>query len=176
MRTVGTKVRGIRAPIIKEGDNLVDIVVKTIMNSCKEEGYKLYNNDVIGITESVVARAQGNYVLLDDIAQEIKDKFSKNVGIVFPILSRNRFSMILKGIAKSNYQIYLQLSYPRDEVGNALMDINEMEEAGIDPHCDIINGEEYLKQFGGYKHPFTGINYVKYYKELVEKDQIKIIF
>ncbi|MBS3811773.1 MAG: coenzyme F420-0:L-glutamate ligase [Halanaerobiales bacterium] len=175
MRTVGTKVRGIRAPIIKEGDNLVDIVVKTIMNSCKEEGYKLYNNDVIGITESVVARAQGNYVLLDDIAQEIKDKFSKNVGIVFPILSRNRFSMILKGIAKSNYQIYLQLSYPRDEVGNALMDINEMEEAGIDPHCDIINGEEYLKQFGGYKHPFTGINYVKYYKELVEKDQIKII-
>lgn len=177
MRTIGTQVRGIRAPIIKKGDDLVDIVVSSIVSSRDEVGYELNNRDVVGITESIVARAQGNYINIDDIAQEIEDNYSKGeaLGIVFPILSRNRFSMILKGIARSNRKLYLQLSFPRDEVGNSLMKVKKMEANNIDPYNDTLSEEKYLELFGDFKHPFTGINYVKYYKELVGDKQLEII-
>ncbi len=177
MRTIGTQVRGIRAPIIKEGDNLVDIVVSSLLSSKKDAGYELKDRDVVGITESIVARAQGNYISIDDIAQDIENNYPKGkaLGIVFPILSRNRFSMILKGIAQSDRKLFLQLSYPRDEVGNSLMDLKKMEDKGIDLYNDTLSEKEYLELFGDYKHPFTGINYVKYYQELVENNQLEII-
>lgn len=177
MRTIGTQVRGIRAPIIKEGDDLVEIVVSSLLSSKEEAGYQLKDRDVVGVTESIVARAQGNYISVDDIAQEIDENYPEGepLGIVFPILSRNRFSMILKGIAKSDRKLFLQLSYPRDEVGNSLMDLKDMEDKGIDPYNDTLNEKEYLELFGDYKHPFTGINYVKYYQKLVENNQLEII-
>ncbi|MFW5998722.1 MAG: coenzyme F420-0:L-glutamate ligase [Bacillota bacterium] len=175
MRTVGTQVRGIRAPIIKEGDNLVDIVVSSLKKSWENEGYDLNDKDVVGVTESLVARAQGNYVTVDDIAQEISEKYPDNIGIVFPILSRNRFSMILKSIARTGRKIYLQLSYPDDEVGNSLMDIKTLEELEINPYSDTLSEKQYLKNFGDYKHPFTGLNYVKFYKEVAEETDIEVI-
>jgi F420-0:gamma-glutamyl ligase len=176
MRTVGTEVRGIRAPIVKEGDNLVEIVVNSLKISMEEEGYKLRNKDVVGVTESLVARAQGNYIDVDDIADQIKEKFSgDSIGIIFPILSRNRFSMILKGIAKSNKKIYLQLSYPNDEVGNPLLDMNKMYEYKIDPYKKVIEEKEYYEKFGDFKHPFTGVNYVDLYKEIAAETEIEII-
>ncbi|MDZ7671913.1 MAG: coenzyme F420-0:L-glutamate ligase [Halanaerobiales bacterium] len=175
MRTIGTHLRGIRAPIVKEGDNLVDIIITSLEKSIKENNYELRNNDVIGVTESVVARAQGNYVDIDDIAEEINDKFPNEIGIVFPILSRNRFAMILKGIAKSNKKIYLQLSYPNDEVGNPLLDERKLVERNINPYSDVITEEEYYKHFSDYKHPFTGINYIDLYKEIAEDNDIEII-
>lgn len=177
MRTIGTQVRGIRAPIIKEGDDLVEIVVSSLLSSKDEADYQLKDRDVVGVTESIVARAQGNYISIDDIAQEIDENYPEGepLGIVFPILSRNRFSMILKGIAKSNRKIILQLSYPRDEVGNSLMDLKDMREQDIDPYKDKLSEIEYLDLFGDYKHPFTGINYVKYYQDLVDDNQLEII-
>jgi F420-0:gamma-glutamyl ligase len=175
MRTIGTHLRGIRAPIVKEGDNLIDIIITSLEKSIKENNYELRNNDVIGVTESVVARAQGNYVDIDDIAGEINDKFPDEIGIVFPILSRNRFAMILKGIAKSNKKIYLQLSYPNDEVGNPLLDERKLVERNINPYSDVITEEEYYKHFSDYKHPFTGINYIDLYKEIAEDNDIEII-
>jgi F420-0:gamma-glutamyl ligase len=177
MRTIGTQVRGIRAPIIKEGDDLVEIVVSSLLSSKEEAGFQFKDRDVIGVTESTVARAQGNYISIDDIAQEIEEKYPEDetLGIVFPILSRNRFSMILKGIAKSNRKLVLQLSYPRDEVGNSLMDEKDIREQNIDPYKDNLSEKEYLELFGDYKHPFTGINYVKYYQNLVDNNQLEII-
>jgi F420-0:gamma-glutamyl ligase len=176
MRTIGTEVRGIRAPIVKEGDNLVDIVVDSLKISMEEEGYELRDRDVIGVTESLVARAQGNYIDVDDIAEQIKENFSGNsIGIVFPILSRNRFSMILKGIVKSNKKIYIQLSYPNDEVGNPLLDMNKIYEYNIDPYKYVIEEEEYFEKFGDFKHPFTGVNYVELYKEIAEETEIEIV-
>ena len=175
MRTIGTQVRGIRLPIIKEGDDLVDIIVNHLKKSWETEGYQLKDNDVVGITESIVARAQGNYIEIDDIAQEINENFGDEIGIVFPILSRNRFSMILKGIAKSEKKIYLQLSYPNDEVGNPLLDEEEMLKQGFNPYSDTINEEEYYKYFGDYKHPFTGVNYVDLYKEVAGDTDIEVI-
>ncbi len=176
MRTIGTEVRGIRAPIVKEGDNLVDIVVDSLKISMEEEGYELRDRDVIGVTESLVARAQGNYIDVDDIAEQIKENFSGNsIGIVFPILSRNRFSMILKGIVKSNKKIYIQLSYPNDEVGNPLLDMNKIYEYNIDPYEYVIEEEEYFEKFGDFKHPFTGVNYVELYKEIAEETEIEIV-
>ncbi len=175
MRTIGTQVRGIRLPIIKEGDDLVDIIVNHLKRSWETEGYELKDNDVIGITESIVARAQGNYIEIDDIAQEINENFGDEIGIVFPILSRNRFSMILKGIAKSEKKIYLQLSYPNDEVGNPLLDEEEMLKHGFNPYSDTINEDEYYKYFGDYKHPFTGVNYVDLYKAIAGDTDIEVI-
>ena len=176
MRTVGTEVRGIRAPIVKEGDQLVDIVVNSLKNSIKKEGFKLRDRDVLGITESLVARAQGNYIDIEDIAAEIKEKFDgDSIGVVFPILSRNRFSMILKGIAASSKKIYLQLSYPNDEVGNPLLDARKMYELKIDPYNYVISEDEYYQKFGDFKHPFTGVNYVDLYKEIASKSEIEII-
>jgi F420-0:gamma-glutamyl ligase len=176
MRTIGTEVRGIRAPIVKEGDNLVDIVVDSLKISMEEEGYELRDRDVIGVTESLVARAQGNYIDVNDIAEQVKENFSgDSLGIVFPILSRNRFSMILKGIVKSNKKIYIQLSYPNDEVGNPLLDMNKIYEYNIDPYKYVIEEEEYFEKFGDFKHPFTGVNYVELYKEIAEDIEIEVI-
>lgn len=174
-RTIGTQVKGIRAPIVKEGDNLVDIVVNSIMNSTKEEGYSLKNMDVIGVTESLVARAQGNYVTVDQIAFDIRNKFKGDIGLVFPILSRNRFSIILKAIARSGRKIHLLLSYPSDEVGNHLMDIDKMDELSIDPYKDVLTEEDYRRLFGEeVKHKFTGIDYIKMYKSLGVNDNISV--
>ena len=176
MRTVGTEVRGLRAPIVKEGDQLVEIVVDSLKQSIQEEGYELRDKDVLGITESLVARAQGNYINIQDIAAEINEIFSgDSIGIVFPILSRNRFSMILKGIAASGKKIYLQLSYPNDEVGNPLLDARKIYDLKIDPYQYVIEEEEYYQKFSDFKHPFTGVNYVDLYKEIAAETEIEII-
>lgn len=174
-RTVGTTVRGIRTPIIKTGDNLVEMVVNSLKRSWENEGYQLKDRDIVGITESLVARAQGNYVTIDDIAQDIKSKFPGEVGVVFPILSRNRFSRILKGIAKGADKVYLLLSYPSDEVGNHLMDINKMDDLGINPHTDVLTEADYRRLFGDVKHEFTGVDYIQLYKDLSQDNNIEII-
>ncbi len=174
-RTVGTTVRGIRTPIIKTGDNLVEMVVNSLKKSWENEGYQLKDRDIVGITESLVARAQGNYVTIDHIAQNIKAKFPGEIGVVFPILSRNRFSRILKGIAKGADKVYLLLSYPSDEVGNHLMDINKMDDLGINPHTDVLTEADYRRLFGDVKHEFTGVDYIQLYKDLSENNNIEII-
>ncbi|WP_027625290.1 coenzyme F420-0:L-glutamate ligase [Clostridium lundense] len=174
-RTIGTEVRGLRAPIVKEGDDIVEIVVNSVMDSIKEQGYSLRDRDVIGVTESLVARAQGNYVTVDEIAFDVKNKFKGDIGLVFPILSRNRFSIILKGIARSGRKIHLLLSYPSDEVGNHLMDIDKMDELNIDPYKDVLTEEDYRKLFGKeVKHKFTGIDYIQMYKDLGVNDNISV--
>jgi F420-0:gamma-glutamyl ligase len=176
MRTVGTQARGIRLPIISKGDDLVEIVAKAVVESSRVEGYQLNDRDVVGVTESVVARAQGNYATIDQIAEDVAAKYPDGeVGVVFPILSRNRFSMLLLGIARGVKKVYLQLSYPSDEVGNPILTWDELDEKGINPYTDTLTEEEFYKYFGhGAIHPFTGIDYIKYYRELVEG--ITIIF
>ena len=178
MRTVGTQVRGIRAPIIKQGDDLVQIVVDSVLQAAKKEGFILNDRDVIGITESLVARAQGNYVTLEVVSKDLKNKFGgEEIGVVFPLISRNRFSLILKAIAQSFPRVYLLLSYPSDEVGNSLMDIDRMEEAGINPYTDFLTEEDYRRIFGEeVKHPFTGVDYVQTYKDLGIDGNISIYF
>lgn len=174
-RTVGTTVRGIRAPIIREGDDLVNIVVDSVLKSMHVEKFTLNDRDVIGITESLVARAQGNYASVEHIAKDVSKKFGGDFAVIFPILSRNRFSLILKGLAMSGRKIYLFLSYPTDEVGNYLMDIDMMDEAGVNPCIDILSEEKYRELFGIHvAHPFTGIDYVKMYKDLAVNDNIEI--
>lgn len=175
IRTVGTTVRGIRAPIAKEGDDLVKLVADAVLQSAEAEGYELRDRDVIGITESIVARTQGNYVCIEDIARDISRKFSGDIAVVFPILSRNRFSLILKGIALSGRKIHLFLNYPADEVGNSLMDIDLMDEKGLNPYIDVLTETEYRKLFGArVAHPFTGIDYVRMYKDLAVDNNIEI--
>lgn len=177
-RKIGTVVRGVRAPIIKEGDNIVKIVVDTVLAAGQSsEGFMINDHDVLGITESIVARAQGNYVTLKDIASEIEEKFlGESVVVLFPILSRNRFAALLKAIALTNKKIYLLLNYPADEVGNHLMDIDIMDQAGINPYSDLLTEPDYRKIFGeNVKHPFTGIDYVTYYKSLAKENQIEVI-
>lgn len=176
MRTVGTQARGIRLPIINKGDDLVEIVAKAVVESSRTEGYALHDRDIVGITESIVARAQGNYATIDHIAQDVAEKYPDGeVGVVFPILSRNRFSMLLLGIARGVKKVYLQLSYPTDEVGNPILTWDELDEKGINPYTDTLTEEEFYRYFGhGAIHPFTGIDYIKYYKELVEG--VTIIF
>ena len=177
-RKIGAVVRGVRAPIIKEGDNIVKIVVDTVLAAGQSsEGFMINDHDVLGITESIVARAQGNYVTLKDIASEIEEKFSgESVVVLFPILSRNRFAALLKAIALTNKKIYLLLNYPADEVGNHLMDIDIMDQAGINPYSDLLTEPDYRKIFGeNVKHPFTGIDYVTYYKSLAKENQIEVI-
>ncbi|MGI6114297.1 MAG: coenzyme F420-0:L-glutamate ligase [Mahellales bacterium] len=175
MRRTGTLVRGIRAPIIKQGDDLVNIVIDTLKASWEEEGYELRDGDVIGITESLVARAQGNYVTVDDVADEVKSKFGDEVGVVFPILSRNRFALILKGIARGCGRVHLLLSYPADEVGNHLMDPDMLDDLGINPYTDVLSEEDYRKYFGPVvKHKFTGIDYISMYKALGINDNISV--
>jgi len=175
VRTVGTTARGIRAPIIKQGDDLVNIVVESVLKAAKHEGFSINHRDIIGITESLVARAQGNYATAEDIAQDINRKFPGDIGIVFPILSRNRFAIILKGIALTGKKIYLLLNYPSDEVGNRLMDIEKMYELNVNPYTDTLSEEEYRKLFGEtISHPFTGIDYVKLYKDIISDNDGEI--
>jgi len=174
-RTVGVKVWGIRAPVIREGDNLRDIVTDSLKSAIKSENILVQDNDVIGVTESLVARAQGNYVTLDDIAQEVKEKYSNEIAVVFPILSRNRFSMILKAIARGAKHVHLFLNYPSDEVGNHLMDPDILEESGINPYTDLLTEEKYRSIFGDtILHPFTGIDYVSFYKEMATNGNISV--
>lgn len=175
-RTTGTIVRGIRAPIVKEGDHLVEIVVDSVMKSAQAEGFELGDKDVIGITESLVARTQGNYASIEHIARQINILFpGDDLAVIFPILSRNRFSLILKGIAMSGKNIHLFLNYPSDEVGNHLMDVEVMDELGLSPFTDVLTEEKYRSLFGdNVIHPFTGIDYVKMYKELAINDNIQI--
>ncbi|HEY8392104.1 MAG TPA: coenzyme F420-0:L-glutamate ligase [Capillibacterium sp.] len=177
MRTVGVQVRGIRAPIVKEGDDLVQVVIDSLWRAMEAEGFKLNDRDVIGVTESLVARAQGNYVTLPLVTADLNRKFGRDeLGVVFPILSRNRFSLILKAIANGFSRVYVQLSYPADEVGNPIMDLDRMEEAGINPYTDFLTEEDYRRIFGPeVKHPFTGTDYVRFYKELGVNGNITII-
>ena len=175
IRTVGTAVRGIRAPIAKQGDNLTQLVTDSILRSVETEGYTLRDRDIIGITESFVARTQGNYVTIEDIVRDINSKFSGDIAVLFPILSRNRFSLILKAIAMSGRKVYLFLSYPSDEMGNSLMDIDLMDDIGLNPYLDVLDEKRYRELFGErVLHPFTGIDYVQMYKDLAVNDNIEI--
>lgn len=177
MRNVGTVVRGIRTPIIKENDDLAQIVVDSVLKASKSEKFKLEDKDVIAVTEAVVGISEGNYATVDNIAMDIKRKFkSDHVGIVFPILSRNRFSMILKGIARGCRKVTILLSYPADEVGNHLFDEKYLKEFQINPYNDVLNYEQYMSLFKDCVHPFTGLNYVSYYKELVESENCEVNF
>lgn len=166
-RTVGTVVRGLRAPIIKEGDDIVEFVLNAVLASSKAEGFTIEDNDVVTLTESVVARAQGNYVSIDAIAKDVSGKFGDDtVGLIFPILSRNRFSTCLKGIAKGAKKIVIMLSYPADEVGNHLVDLDSLDEKGVDPWKDVLTEEKFRELFGYEKHPFTGVDYIEYYHSI----------
>lgn len=176
MRYVGTVVRGIRTPIIKEDTNLRDTVIESLMKAKESEHFEFRDRDIIAITEAVVGISEGNYVTVDDIATDIKEKFpNKEVGLVFPILSRNRFSMILKGIARGMNKITMLLSFPQDEVGNGIMDEEKLENSKF-TLGSIITEKEYYENFGNFTHPFTGINMVDFYKDLIEKEDCKVEF
>ena len=178
-RKIGTVSRGVRCPIIREGDNLVDIVVNSVLEAAESEGFELRNRDVVGITESIVARAQGNYATVDAIAEDVKAKTGgETVGVIFPITSRNRFSINLKGIARGCKKVVLMLSYPSDEVGNALLTYDQIDEAGINPYSDVLTLERYRELFGDNVHEFTGVDYVDYYGSIVtgEGAEVEIIF
>ena len=168
-RRVGTVSRGIRCPIIREGDDLGFIVTDSVIKAAESEGFQLRDRDVIAITESIVARSQGNYATVQDIAADVKAKTKKGeIGVIFPILSRNRFAICLRGIALGVKKIYLMLSYPSDEVGNELVSIDKLDEKGVNPYSDVLSLAKYRELFGENKHPFTGVDYVAYYKELIE--------
>ena len=167
-RRVGTVSRGIRCPIIREGDDLVRIVTDSVLAAAQSDGFSLRDRDVIAITESIVARAQGNYCSVSDIAADVKAKTGGGtVGVIFPILSRNRFAICLRGIASGVKKVVLMLNYPSDEVGNALVDIDKVDEAGVNPYSDVLTREQFKALFGAPRHPFTGMDYVAYYEELI---------
>ncbi len=167
-RMVGTVSRGVRAPIIRKGDDLAQIVTASILDASREEGFAIRDRDIIAMTEAIVARAQGNYASVDDIAADVRAKFGgETVGVIFPILSRNRFSVCLTGIAKGAKKIVLMLSYPSDEVGNHLISLDAMDEKGIDPYRDVLSLERYRECFGYEKHRFTGVDYVEFYEKLI---------
>ena len=166
-RTVGTVSRGIRAPIIREGDSIVDIVTSSILEASSDDGFAIRDRDIIAMTEAIVARAQGNYATVADIAEDVKAKLGgETVGVIFPILSRNRFAICLRGIASGAKKIVLMLSYPSDEVGNHLISIDALDEKGVDPYKDVLTLEKYRELFGYEKHRFTGVDYVEYYETL----------
>ena len=178
-RKVGTISRGIRCPIIREGDDLAKIVVDSVTEAAYSEGFMLRDRDVISITESIVARAQGNYASIQDIADDVKAKLGgETIGVIFPIMSRNRFAICLKGIAMGAKKVVLMLSYPSDEVGNALLTYDQLDEAGINPYSDILTLEKYRELFGGNKHEFTGVDYVQYYSDIITEAgaEVEIIF
>lgn len=178
-RLTGTVSRGIRCPIIKEGDDLVSIVTDSVIQAAEAEGFLLHDRDVVAVTESIVARSQGNYCTVDDITEDVKRKLGGNdIGVVFPITSRNRFSVLLSGIARGAKKIYLMLSYPSDEVGNAFLTYDELDEKGINPFSDVLDEKKYHELFGDPVHEFTGVNYINYYRELIEKEncECEIIF
>ena len=167
-RMVGTVSRGVRAPIIRAGDDLVDIVTTSVLAAAEDEGYPIRDRDIVAMTEAIVARAQGNYASVDDIAADVKAKFGgETVGVIFPILSRNRFAICLRGIAKGAKKIVLMLSYPSDEVGNHLVSLDALDEKGVDPFKDVLTLEKYRELFGYEKHRFTGVDYVEYYEKLI---------
>ena len=170
MRTVGTVIRGIRAPIIKQGDDLVSIAAQSVISASQEENFSFNDRDIIAVTESIVARASGNYASIDDIADDVSAKFnSDTIGVIFPILSRNRFAVCLRGIAKKMKKIYLMLSYPSDEVGNHLFDEDLLDDKNINPWNTILTEADYRREFGYPTHPFTGIDYVEYYSRLIRE-------
>ena len=178
-RTIGTVVRGVRAPIFRQGDDVVSIAADTVVNALAEEGITPRDKDVVAITESVVARCQGNYATVQQIAADVKAKTGgKTVGVTFPILSRNRFSLLLTGIASGAEKIVLLLSLPSDEVGNHLVSMDQLDEAGVDPYQDVLTLEQFRDRFGSVVHPFTGVDYVDYYKGIIEGAgaQAEIIF
>ncbi len=178
-RLIGTVSRGIRGPIIRQGDDLVDIAVSSVMDAAASEDIKIRDRDIIALTESIVARAQGNYATVADIADDVRKKTGGGtVGVIFPILSRNRFAICLKGIAKGCRKVVLMLSYPSDEVGNALLTYDQLDEAGVNPYSDVLTLERYRELFGDNKHEFTGVDYVDYYSNIVREAgaDIEIIF
>ena len=167
-RLVGTVSRGIRAPIIREGDDIAQIVVDSVLAASESAGFQLNDRDVVAVTEAVVARAQGNYATVDQIAADVRGKFGDHtVGVVFPILSRNRFAICLKGIATGAKKIVLMLSYPSDEVGNHLIDMDLVDEKGVDPYKDVLSETKYRELFGYHKHVFTGVDYIEYYRDVI---------
>lgn len=176
-RTVGTVVRGIRTPIIKDGDDLKQIVIDSVLNASKEENFTFNDRDIIAITEAVLGISTGNYATIDDIAEDVKNKFNgKHIGIVFPILSRNRFAVCLRAFARAMDKITMLLSYPSDEVGNDILDKEKLENSGINPYSDIISEKEYTEKFGDFKHIFTGVNMVDFYREVVNSENCEIEF
>lgn len=178
-RKVGTVSRGIRCPIIREGDDLSKIVTDSVLEAAESEGFPIRDRDVISITESIVARAQGNYASVDDIAADVKAKLGgETVGVIFPILSRNRFAICLRGIAKGAKKIVLMLSYPSDEVGNELVSLDKIDAAGVNPYSDVLSLEKYRELFGVNRHEFTGVDYVEYYGQLVKESgaEVEIVF
>ena len=178
-RRVGTVSRGIRCPIIREGDDLAKIVTDSVLEAAKYEGFDIFDKDVISITESIVARAQGNYASVNDIANDVKAKLGgETIGVIFPILSRNRFAICLKGIAMGAKKVVLMLSYPSDEVGNELVSLDKIDEAGINPYSDVLSLEKYRELFGENKHEFTGVDYVEYYGNIIKEAgaEVEIVF
>ena len=168
-RKVGTISRGIRCPIIREGDDISSVVVNSVLEAAEAEGYEIRDRDIVAVTESVVARSQGNYASVGAIAKDVKAKLgSDTIGVIFPILSRNRFAICLRGISMAAKKIVLMLSFPRDEVGNQLLTEDQLDEAGIDPYSKVMSLEEYRELFGENKHPFTGVDYLAYYGEVIE--------
>ena len=169
-RMIGTVSRGVRAPIIRQGDDIVEIVTSSVLEAAKEEGFEIRDRDIVAMTEAIVARAQGNYATVDDIAADVKKKFGgETVGVIFPILSRNRFAVCLRGIAKGAKKIVLMLSYPSDEVGNHLVSWDQLDEHGVNPYTDVLSLEKYRELFGYEKHTFTGVDYVEYYESLIRE-------
>lgn len=178
-RMVGTVVRGLRAPIITKGDDIIKITVDTVLKASEYEGFSLRDRDIVGITEAVVARAQGNYANVDHIAHDVKEKFdSDSVGLIFPILSRNRFAICLRGIAKAFKKIYLMFSYPSDEVGNPLVDYDLLDKEGVNPWTDVLTEIEFRSHFMNTKHVFTGVDYIEYYSDLIRESgaEVEVIF
>ena len=178
-RMVGTVSRGVRAPIIRSGDDLASIVTESVLSAAREEGYEIRNRDIVAMTEAIVARAQGNYASVDDIAADVKAKLGgETVGVIFPILSRNRFAICLRGIAKGAKKIVLMLSYPSDEVGNHLLSLDALDDKGINPYSDVLDLKRYRELFGYEKHPFTGVDYVEYYETLIKEcgAEVEIVF
>ena len=167
---VGTISRGLRAPIIRQGDDIVDIVVNTVLEAAECDGFSVRDKDIVAMTEAIVARAQGNYASVDDIANDVRAKFGgETVGVIFPILSRNRFAICLRGIAKGAKKVVLMLSYPSDEVGNHLVSLDALDEKGVNPYTDVLSLEKYRELFGYEKHRFTGVDYVEYYESLIRE-------
>ena len=178
-RMVGTTSRGIRAPIIRANDDLVQIVTESVLEASRQEGFPIRDRDVVAMTEAIVARAQGNYATVDDIAEDVRAKLGGGtIGVIFPILSRNRFAICLRGIAKGAKKVVLMLSYPSDEVGNHLIDLDVLDEKGVDPYKDVLTLEQYRELFGYTVHPFTGVDYVAYYEQLIQESgaEVEILF
>ena len=178
-RMIGTVSRGVRAPIIRKGDDLAEIVTSSVLEAAADDGFAIRDRDIIAMTEAIVARAQGNYCTVDDIAADVKEKLGgETVGVIFPILSRNRFAICLRGIAKGAKKVVLMLSYPSDEVGNHLVSLDALDEKGVDPYKDVLSLEKYRELFGYEKHPFTGVDYVEYYEGLIREcgADVEIIF